>query len=233
MVTTYGSPQIHDQGWTVHGNGGVGTKSAYNLIGGWVEYDIDFSSVQTGINANIYTVSPQGIGAGGYQPSLYCDGAATGSKWCIEVDWVESNGNCGGATTLHTREGPGNDGCSAWGCRNSYHYNGKSKFHMRIEYGNDGSWTTVRDGQVIGGGQLNPTPGGNEWNIVKQNYESRGAVIISTEWKGWVPVDDCGSGGDLDSSFFTVSNLKIQGSIKQGPTPTLCGGLQMNATIVV
>ena len=24
------------------------------------------------------------------------------SDRCVEVDWIESNGNCGGATTLHT-----------------------------------------------------------------------------------------------------------------------------------
>merc|ERR1712232_1409647 len=64
-------------------------------------------------------------------------------------DWIESNGNCGGATTLHTKQGNGPDGCTAWGCRASYHYNGKSSFHVRIEYGKDGSWTTIRDGQVI------------------------------------------------------------------------------------
>ena len=27
-------------------------------------------------------------------------------------------------------EGPGNNGCTAWGCRQSYHYNNRSKFHM-------------------------------------------------------------------------------------------------------
>jgi len=200
----------------------VATKSAYNLLGGAVEFDIDFSNVNTGVNANIYTVSPTIHKASGFNISDYCDGAATGDKFCLEVDWVESNGNCGGATTLHTKEGPGPDGCTAWGCRASYHYNGKSSFHMRIEHAADGTWTTTRDGQVISSGALSPTPGAADDSVIKSFFESKGAVIYSSLWIGWVPVDDCGSSGDLDSSHFSVSNMKINGAVVQGPTPTKC-----------
>ena len=56
LTIAYGHPQLLDQGWEIHGNGGVATKSTYNLIGGSVEFDIDFSSVDRGVNANIYTV---------------------------------------------------------------------------------------------------------------------------------------------------------------------------------
>merc|ERR1712224_168469 len=84
--------------------GGAATKSAYNLLGGFVEFDIDLSGVTPGVNANIYTISP-GIGGGGYQQGNYCDGAVNDKPWCLEVDWIESNGNCGGATTLHTKAG--------------------------------------------------------------------------------------------------------------------------------
>ena len=32
----------------------------------------------------------------------YCDGgSAPGPGYCLEVDWVESNGHCGGASALH------------------------------------------------------------------------------------------------------------------------------------
>merc|ERR1712118_319118 len=123
-------------------------KAAFNLIGGYVEFDIDFSAVHQGVNANIYTISPP-IGGGGYTGSNYCDGADNDKPWCVEVDWIESNGNCGGATTLHTRPGPGSNGCTSWGCRQSYHYNGRTSFHMRIEYDNEGRWTTNRDGQAM------------------------------------------------------------------------------------
>jgi hypothetical protein len=96
LTAAYGSPSLYNQGWSVHAGGAAATKAAFNLLGGYVEYDIDFSGVRTGVNANIYTISPAGVSStNGFNQNNYCDGAQTGSKWCIEVDWVESNGNCG------------------------------------------------------------------------------------------------------------------------------------------
>jgi len=221
LIAGYGSPQIHDQGWQVNGGGAVATKSAYNLLGGYVEYDIDFSRVHPGVNANIYTISPK-FGNSSFDPATYCDGAATGAKWCPEVDWVESNGNCGGQTTLHTVAGPGSVGCTAWGCSASYHYGGKSSYHMRIEYGSDGTWTTIRDGQTISPSSLSPVPGANDWSVLTAHYSNYGAVIYSSQWVGWVPVPDCGSSGDLNSSSYSVSNLQICGKVVQGPSPRTC-----------
>jgi len=220
LTVAYGSPNLFDQGWSISGGGGVATKSAFNLLGGYVEYDIDISGVPTGVNANIYTVSPR-IGGDGFRQDNYCDGAASGDKFCLEVDWIESNGNCGGATTLHTIEGPGN-GCTAWGCSNTYHYNGRTSFHMRIDYGYDGQWTTTRDGQEIGPYSFSPSPQGSDWGILKGFYESKGAVIYSSQWTGWVPVSDCGTWGDLGSAYFSIKNLKVYGSVVQGPTPRGC-----------
>jgi len=228
LTVAYGTPQLLDQGWEIHGNGGVATKSTYNLIGGSVEFDIDVSAVDHGVNANIYTVSPS-IGADGYVPANYCDAQKTGDGFCLEVDWIESNGNCGGASTLHSKQGP--DGCNSGGCQANYHYNGKSSFHMRIQYGADGSWTTIRDGQTIGGSSLNPQPSSWDWQVIKASYESKGALIYSSEWVGWVPVDDCGNGpGNLDGSHFKISNLRIEGSVVQGPTPRSCSTIHDNRT---
>merc|ERR1712194_170687 len=143
--------QLQDQGWHVNGNAGAATKAAFNLLGGSVEFDIDFSGVQRGVNANIYTISPS-IGGGGYQASNYCDDG--GSKpFCLEVDWIESNGACGGATTLHTNPEKSNNPCSSWA-------------------------------------------------YLKSTYESKGAVIYSSEWTGWVPLDGpCGgNAGSADGS---------------------------------
>jgi len=220
LTAAYGSPQIKDQVWQTHGGGAVATKAAFNLLGGYVEYEIDFSQVHPGVNANIYTISPKF--GGSFTQDAYCDGAATGAKWCPEVDWVESNGNCGGQTTLHTVQGPGSQGCTAWGCAAAYHYGGRSTFNMRIEYGPDGTWTTIRDGQVIGPSTLSPVPGANDWGVLAAHYANYGAVIYSSQWVGWVPVPDCGTTGDLNSSTFTVSNLKICGKLTQGPAPRAC-----------
>lgn len=199
----------------------MATKSAFNLLGGYVEFDIDFSQVHTGVNANIYTISPKFVNAT-FDQATYCDGAATGIKWCPEVDWVESNGNCGGQTTLHTVEGPGESGCTAWGCESSYHYNGQASYHMRIEYAADGTWTTIRDGQTIAPNNLSPVPGLNDWSVLAARYSTYGAVIYSSQWVGWVPVSDCGTTGDLNSSVYAVSNLRICGKLTQGPSPRMC-----------
>eukprot|EP00040_Diaphanoeca_grandis_P028196 m.162243 g.162243 ORF g.162243 m.162243 type:complete len:328 (-) comp31269_c2_seq2:27-1010(-) len=216
--------QLNNGGWMNKGGGGVATKSSFNLLGGSVDFDIDVSQVKVGVNANIYTISPE-FKQPYFNKSFYCDGAATGDNWCTEVDWIESNGNCGGQTTLHTVEGPGTTGCTAWGCANSYHYNGTASFHMRIEYDLDGKWTTVRNGETIYGGNMNPQPRDVDWATLKEFYTTKGAVIYSTIWTGWVPVSDCGTQpGDLDNSFFTISNLRINGTVVQGPIPTQCGG---------
>eukprot|EP00939_MAST-03C_sp_MAST-3C-sp1_P004966 g4966.t1 len=218
---------LQDQGYEIHGAGGVATKAAYNMIDGYVEYDVDFSTVNTGVNANVYSISPKNIDGTGYVKDDYCDGADNSSPWCVEVDFVESNGNCGGATTLHTVEGPGSNGCTSWGCRFDYHYKGKSSFHMRVDFAVDGTWTTTRDGVVISGSMMSPQPGASDWQTIKGAYESQGAVIYSSEWTGWVPVSDCGTSGDLSSSHFAVSNMKIKGKVVQGPPPAACGATRV------
>merc|ERR1712096_215398 len=48
-----------------------------------------------------------------------------------------------------------------------------------------------------------------------------GAVLYSSQWVGWVP-GHCGGDGNLGASSFSVSNLRIQASVEQGPEPTKC-----------
>merc|ERR1711881_478220 len=48
-----------------------------------------------------------------------------------------------------------------------------------------------------------------------------GAVIYSSQWTGWVP-GSCGGDGNLDASSFSVSNLRITGTVVQGPEPRKC-----------
>lgn len=215
-------PQLTNQGWKIEGGGGAATKSAFNLNGGFVEFDLDVSNVDGGVNANLYTISPETFQLDHFNKTLdYCDGAATGSDWCMEMDWIESNGHCAAATTVHTKEGPGDDGCTAWGCRTTYHFNGKSKFHMKIEYDQSGQWTVSKDGEVFT--DYSPVPDEPTWDYVKSTHESRGAVIYGSEWVGWVPVDDCGTTpGNLYSSSYSISNLVISGTVVQGPVPTEC-----------
>jgi len=227
LMVAYGDGvQIQDGGWGIQGDGGAATKAAFNLNGGYVEFDFDVSNANTGVIPNIYTVSPDGIG-GGFSSDHYCDDGQNDKPDCLEVDWIEANGGCGGATTLHTVSGTGPGACNYWGCRTTYSFGG-STFHMKVEYGNDGKLTITRDGQQISGDSLDPPASGNDWGIVKSTYESKGGVIYSSQWTGsWVPADFCGGGpGDLDGSHFSISNLKISGSVVQGPEPQKCEGPQ-------
>merc|ERR1711862_699689 len=51
---------------------------------------------------------------------------------------------------------------------------------------------------------------------------------MGSQWTGsWVPADFCGGGpGDLGGSRFSISNLRISGSVVQGPEPQKCSGPQ-------
>jgi hypothetical protein len=225
LTVEYGSVQLHNQGWSITGGGAAATKAAFNLLGGSVEFDFEVTQANTGVNQNIYTISPHGVGSGGFKGDNYCDGAKpAGDKWCVEVDWIESNGNCGGKSTLHDVPGHGTRGCNASGCGSSYHYNGRTSFHMKITYDTNGLWNIYRDGHHIAPSSLNPTPSNSDWSTVAKYYSERGAVIYSSQWAGWVPLSDCGSHGDLKSSHFSVKNLRITGSVLQGPKPRLCSG---------
>jgi hypothetical protein len=94
---------------------------------------------------------------------------------------------------------------------------------MNVTFGTDGVWTTTRNGQVISPSSLSPSPSSSDWSTLQQYYSSRGAVIYSSQWTGWVPVSDCGGSGNLGGSTFAIKNLKVIGSVVQGPEPTLCG----------
>ena len=223
LLVSYGNAKLIDQGWINSGGGAAATKSAFNLLGGEVEFDIDFTNTQAGVNGNIYTISPKNIPGSGFVPSLYCDGAKKEpEKWCVEIDWIESNGNCGGAVTLHTIIGPGN-GCTAWGCREHFMYGGKTSYHVKIVYDEIGRMTMYRDNQVIRPTDIKPTPLDSDWKILADAYRQAGAVIYSSLWQGWVPLDKtCSGGGSLSASSFTVTNLRITGTVVQGPIPRLC-----------
>jgi len=228
LVVAYGSPSITNQGWTITSGGGAATKAAFNLLGGSVEFDVDFSGVNIGVNANIYTISPtfSNPSAAFDKASNYCDGqgAAGSAQFCTEVDWIESNGNCGGATTLHTIAGGGSPGCTAWGCAASYTYGGVSSFHMKISHAADGTLTVVRNGVTISQSSMSPIPALTDLSPLVSDFTKKGAVVYSSLWSGWVPSPSgCSSAStDATGSHFTISNLKITGSVVQGPTPTLC-----------
>ena len=230
-------PTLHDQGWSFRGGGGVATKSAFNLLGGWVEYDLDFSGTLAGVNANIYSISPKFHGSEFNKSRDYCDGGSKpGPGYCLEVDWIESNGHCGGASALHTVPGRNASrepiGCNAGGCRQEYLYD-SSTVHMRVEYDDAGRWTQAVENRTIRPDEWVPRPNASDWAMIRESYEQRGAVIYSSHWMGWSPcpspcgcnncsLNESNCSSILARSAFSVRNLQIYGAVTQGPTPTLC-----------
>jgi hypothetical protein len=248
LVVAYSAPltpSLKDRGWTLHGGGGVATKSSFNLLGGFAEFDLDFSAVNEGVNANIYSISPRLHGGDFSKAADYCDGGGNTSKpagkggYCLEVDWIESNGKCGGATAIHDVPGRNTSrrplGCNAAGCRKEYLYM-KSTMHMRAEYDTAGRLTLTHENQTITPKQWVPLPNASDWSVTERSYASLGAVIYSSQWIGWAPAQALGCidphscnfptpgncSAVLASSTYTVSNLEVFGTVVQGPVPTVC-----------
>jgi len=206
-------------GWKISGEGRVYGTTAFNMVGGYVEFDMDTSGVHNSVNSNFYTISPDR----GHFPN-YCDIQACNDNscpFCMEMDIVENNGNCCSASTIHTWTNY-NGGCDRGGCQAIMH--SSNSRHFKASFDSSGLMKVNIGGQDNGG--YNPWPSGNSNNQVKSTMESIGAVLISTMWYGWVPDAGCPSGGadGLPGSVMTVSNVKVYGSVVQGGTPPLCSG---------
>jgi len=204
-----GSVEWSPSGWTIHGQRRVSSKASYNMAGGgYIEWDMDLSGAHGNVNTNFYLTYLSRPNCG---ISCYCDsgGSAPG---CAEMDLTENNGDCWQATTWHPDASGGDHGGE------SQEGSLSAQTHFKAE------WDAIGD-------HLNVHVGGNDHggNGLKDLMSHNGGVIYSSQWVGWVPGGDgrCGS-GDLHSSVYIVKNLKIRGSVVQGPTPRLC-----NSTVVV
>jgi len=214
-----------ENGWSITGDGGVSGKQAFNLLGGYVQFTIDTSRAQGGVNNNFYTSSPP--------RSLfpkYCDIQPNNSPQCMEMDIVENNGNCLSQTTWHTWPNK-NGGCDEDGCWGQTYASGKRT--MRASFSEDGWMTVTVNGKEVQ--VTHPTPSGNAMNYVKSQMQSKGVQFHSTQWVGWVPSGNCPGGENVDASTFTVTDVIVSGSIVQGPEATKCsseflGGLGLEAS---
>jgi len=207
-------------GWDIQGGGGVQGMTSFNMLGGYLEFDLDNSGSKWGVNNNFYTISPD-------HPYTsyndYCDGqgpeasSPTGT-YCMELDIWEGNGNEEGATTWHTWFNR-NGGCDMGGC--GAHYSGGGQMNFRVDFDFNGNWHVRINGVENSGFSPNPSP--EAMGSVRDTMERVGVTFVSSQWTGWVP----GAGtvtGDLDNSFFSVSNLRVNGQVLMGPTPPECSG---------
>uniref|UniRef100_A0A6T8UVI0 Cellulase n=1 Tax=Noctiluca scintillans TaxID=2966 RepID=A0A6T8UVI0_NOCSC len=207
-----GNVQWNDNGWTMTGSGGVHGKTSFNLLGGYIEFEMDTTEAHPGVNTNLYTTSPQTC-------CDYCDIQDNGSPQCMEMDIIENNGNCLAQTTWHTWPNHNGD-CDEGGCWGQRSLPGGS-FQMKAEWSADGWMTVTMDGNVVD--VSNPVPSENAKEYMAQQMQSIGAQIQSSQWVGWVPgASNCPGSGDLGSSKYSVRNLRISGTVLQGVEPTKC-----------
>jgi len=221
-----GGVTFHGNGWTIQGSGGVHSKTTWNLNGGYIEFDMDTSGAQGGVNNNLYTTSPD---PGQLQPINECDIQGVGKPSCMEMDIIEMNGNCMAQSTVHTW--PNNDGdCDRGGCASTMRVGGK--FHVKAEFSTGGWMTVLLNGQK--NENYHPSPSMNSQDYAVKIMNSNGAQIQSSQWVGWVPgQNECPGGGNLDASQFTISNLVVKGSVVQGKQPTKCKDIVSDSTAVV
>lgn len=204
----------------MNGGGGVHGKTSFNLLGGYVEFDVENSGSQWGVNNNFYTISPDHAYT---NYNDYCDGQGPDASsplgiYCMEMDIYEANGAQNLATTWHNwfnHDG----GCDQGGCAAEKNLGGS--FHVKAEFGTDGWMHTYFNDEEINA--FNPYPSDAARDNVKNTMSSVGVAFASTQWTGWVP----GPGeveGDLDNSQFSIKNVRVSGSVVFGPEPPKCTG---------
>jgi Leucine-rich repeat (LRR) protein len=210
-----------DAGWSIKGSGRVSSKSAWNLLGGFMEFDMDLSEVDPEVNANFYTVSPEGENCGS---ECYCDSRTNTS--CMEMDIFEGNGQCAMSTTVHTfsKAGrPDNPDCDRWGCTAGISLP-SPKVHVKAMFSLGGNMTVAINGKL--NNKYHPWPSAASNRRVVETMKTRGAVIESSLWYGWVPNETAcpkGTKKGLTRSNLTISNVRVMGSVVQGPQyPTRC-----------
>lgn len=212
--TDYGSPQFSGGGWTITGGARVSSRASFNLLGGYVEFDMDVSGAHGGVNQNLYVVAPDGDNCG---KDCYCDAQCPSGKCCMELDFLETNGNCAWATTWHTQV-DGGAVCDGDGCQ--YEGGAANQFHVHVDFSDDGWMTVIVNGQSVDAGSLSPAPSGQDASAIVNIAQTRGFVLESSQWTGWVP-GSC-STGEMSSSQFSISNVRVQGSVVKGPQPQGC-----------
>lgn len=212
-------------GWTVKGDGRVSSKTAWNLLGGSMEWDMDVSRVANEVNTNFYTSSPDKPNCGS---ACYCDiqKSASGKASCMELDFIENNGQCAMATTLHTfaTDGkPNNSDCDRWGCATGQRLPSGGKLHVKASIAEDGTVIVTLNGAAPGA--FSPVPSAQSNQVIVDTMKSVGAVIESSQWFGWAPSESSCPTGDksgLDDSILVVSNVVVNGTVVQGPEPRKC-----------
>lgn len=100
------------------------------------------------------------------------------------------------------------------------------QFNVRAELQEDG-WFRVKYNSATT--NYSPWSSSNAQNDVR-DMQRTGATIESSQWVGWLPVEnECPRWGKLDSSIFSIRNLRVWGTVLTGKEPTKCSLLAKSA----
>jgi hypothetical protein len=199
-----------DSGWSIQGWLRLSSKASFDFSGGGATWDMDLSGAHGGVNNNFYVTYPNQPNCG---IDCYCDSGGSVAG-CAEMDWTENNGGCFQATTWHDDASGGDHG--------GYGGNGGlsgGSIQCSAQYSADGSNVDI----TIGGNHANG-------NGQTGEMQSKGAIIYSSQWVGWVP-GDCGGDGNLDQSVYAVSNIRFKARVVQGPEPRRCSELSTHVQV--
>jgi len=207
-------------GWAITGNGGVHGLQSFDLSDGYVEFEMDSTAASVGMNTNVYTISPDHAYTS-YDD--YCDGqgpfaSSPHGTFCTEMDLIEANGGCAAQSTWHTKFDLDGD-CDRAGCGAGFAW---TKGRIRARFDAEGMHLTV-DGISLDD-KYTPMPSAESKRNLTSTMQTVGVNFHSTQWHGWVPArEQCGDQGYNASSTFSVSNVRIFGSVIFGPEPAECG----------
>jgi len=210
----YGATHVDPSLWALSGNSRISSKTSWNLLDGFIEFDMNNTGVAAEINAAMYLSSPSHPNCG---LMCYCD---INQGPCMEMDIVESNANCAMAATWHTQVDD-EQNCGRGGCQAIASLPGDEVFHIKAEFATDGAMTVHLNGCPVD--SYNIVPSDVAKQTVAATMRSVGAVIEYSLWSGWVPNRlTCARGGDLTTSRTEVYNVQVSGQVVQGPEPTRC-----------
>jgi len=245
-----GGAILLDQGWEITDSARVSTKASFNLLGGYVEFTMDVSETNPGVNTNLYSSFPN-LTSAGYRGTVdYCDGQGPNEAspyWCLEQDYIETNGPMLFASTWHTVEKDASvgdlKGCDHHGCGAEHHFltalgcnrssshpepviDSSRPFQLRASFSESGEMSILltQDDVKLQVAEFSHWDGGqpddDDYQIIKSYMENQGAVILSSQWTGWVPGNECplgSSGADsTNGSKFAIYDLTLSGKLLRG-----------------
>lgn len=199
-----------DDGWSIQGWLRLSSKASLDFSGGGATWEMDLSGAHGGVSNNVCITYPSQPNCG---IDCYCDSGGRVAG-CAELDWTENNGGCFQATTWHD-DASGDDhtgyGKSGGLCGGI--------IQCSTQYSADGSHVDI----VIDGNRASGNGQATE-------MQSKGAVLITSQWVGWVP-GECGGDCNLDASVYAVRNLRLRARVVQGPEPRRCSELSARTQV--